>query len=194
MKVLSQKCTMGRGRQIAFEHSSGDLIMVIDTDTVYYPIFKDFVKQADNVEAELRRLIARQLRSFQIVQIVLIGLCLSVTVIIGIAFGRFVRRRMAHERELGAAYEQLHRSEQKFRYIAEQSIVGLIITQDGRFKYVNQAASEILEYPAEEILNWGVVVERISKGESGPASPMPTFPPLSIINLIVPDSLAVNTA
>lgn len=44
MKVLSQKCTMGMGRQIAFEHSSGDLIMVIDTDTVYYPIFKDFVR------------------------------------------------------------------------------------------------------------------------------------------------------
>jgi glycosyltransferase involved in cell wall biosynthesis len=43
MKVLSQKCTMGRGRQIAFENSSGEFIMVIDTDTVYFPIFKDFV-------------------------------------------------------------------------------------------------------------------------------------------------------
>jgi PAS domain S-box-containing protein len=32
--------------------------------------------------------------------------------------------------------------------------VGLIITQDGRFKYANQAASEILEYPIEEMLNW----------------------------------------
>lgn len=42
MKVLSQKCTMGRGRQIAFEHSNGELIMVIDTDTLYYPIFKEF--------------------------------------------------------------------------------------------------------------------------------------------------------
>ncbi|MHC4721292.1 MAG: PAS domain-containing protein [Planctomycetota bacterium] len=125
-----------------------------ELDQKYDAIFKNFVKQADNVETELRRLIERQLRSFQIVQIVLIGLCLSVTVLIGIAFGRFVRRRMEHERELGAAYEQLHRSEQKFRYIAEQSIVGLIITQDGRFKYANQAASEILEYPVEEMLNW----------------------------------------
>lgn len=43
MKVLSQKCTMGRGRQIAFEHSTGELIMVIDTDTVYNSIFKEFV-------------------------------------------------------------------------------------------------------------------------------------------------------
>jgi glycosyltransferase involved in cell wall biosynthesis len=43
MKVLSQKCTMGKGRQISFSHSDGEIIMVIDTDTVYYPIFKDFV-------------------------------------------------------------------------------------------------------------------------------------------------------
>ena len=43
MKVLSLKCTMGRGRQIAFEQSNGEFIMVIDTDTVYYPIFKEFV-------------------------------------------------------------------------------------------------------------------------------------------------------
>ncbi len=127
-----------------------------ELDQKYDAIFKNFIDQAHNVETELRRLIERELRSFQIVQIVLIGLCLSVTVIIGIAFGRFVRRWIAHEQELGAAYEQLQRSEQKFRYIAEQSIVGLIITQDGRFKYVNQAASEILEYPAEEILSWQV--------------------------------------
>lgn len=44
MKVLSQKCSMGRGRQISFKHSTGRFIMVIDTDTVYYPIFKEFVE------------------------------------------------------------------------------------------------------------------------------------------------------
>jgi glycosyltransferase involved in cell wall biosynthesis len=43
MTVLSEKCSMGRGRQISFEHSSGEFIMVIDTDTLYFPIFKDFV-------------------------------------------------------------------------------------------------------------------------------------------------------
>jgi glycosyltransferase involved in cell wall biosynthesis len=43
MTVLSEKCSMGKGRQISYEHSSGDFIMVIDTDTVYFPIFKDFV-------------------------------------------------------------------------------------------------------------------------------------------------------
>lgn len=44
MKVLSEKCSMGRGRQISFEQSCGEFIMVIDTDTVYFPIFEDFVK------------------------------------------------------------------------------------------------------------------------------------------------------
>lgn len=43
-KLLSQKCSMGRGREIAFGHSNYDFIIVIDTDTVYFPIFKDFVK------------------------------------------------------------------------------------------------------------------------------------------------------
>jgi glycosyltransferase involved in cell wall biosynthesis len=43
MHVLSKKCTMGTGRQLAFKESSGNYIMVIDTDTLYFPIFKDFV-------------------------------------------------------------------------------------------------------------------------------------------------------
>lgn len=43
MKVLSKRCTMGRGRQISFEHSRGDFIMVIDTDVVYYPALRDFI-------------------------------------------------------------------------------------------------------------------------------------------------------
>jgi glycosyltransferase involved in cell wall biosynthesis len=43
MKVLSEKCSMGKGRQISYEQSQGEFIMVIDTDTVYFPIFKEFV-------------------------------------------------------------------------------------------------------------------------------------------------------
>jgi hypothetical protein len=43
MKVFSKKCTMGMGRQLAFKESSGEFIMVIDTDTIYFPIFKNFV-------------------------------------------------------------------------------------------------------------------------------------------------------
>jgi len=44
MLVLSQKCTMGRGRQIAFGHSKGRHIVVVDTDTIYYSKCKDFIE------------------------------------------------------------------------------------------------------------------------------------------------------
>lgn len=43
MKVLSKRCTMGKGRQIAFKHSTGKHIMVVDTDTVYYLTMRKFV-------------------------------------------------------------------------------------------------------------------------------------------------------
>jgi len=43
MKVLSKKCTMGRGRQIAYLESQCDFITIVDTDTIYYPFVKDFV-------------------------------------------------------------------------------------------------------------------------------------------------------
>ena len=35
MTVLTERCTMGEGREIAFRHSTGDHIMVLDTDVVY---------------------------------------------------------------------------------------------------------------------------------------------------------------
>lgn len=43
VKVLSKKCTMGRGRQLAFSESTGRFIVVVDTDTVYFPIARDLV-------------------------------------------------------------------------------------------------------------------------------------------------------
>ncbi len=43
MKVLSKKCTMGRGRQLAFLQSTGRFIIVVDTDTLYFPIAREFV-------------------------------------------------------------------------------------------------------------------------------------------------------
>jgi len=43
MKIRSQRCTMGEGRQLAFRESSGDFIMVLDTDVVYSPVLRRFV-------------------------------------------------------------------------------------------------------------------------------------------------------
>ncbi len=43
MTVLRQRCTMGEGRQIAFQHSRGTHIVVIDTDVVYSPLLRGFL-------------------------------------------------------------------------------------------------------------------------------------------------------
>jgi PAS domain S-box-containing protein len=50
--------------------------------------------------------------------------------------------------------EALRESEEKFRLLSEQSIMGIIIVQDDVFKYINQAAADILEYTTEEMLGW----------------------------------------
>ena len=48
----------------------------------------------------------------------------------------------------------LKESEEKFRTMAEQSFMGIIIIQDGLFKYYNQRAAEINGYSLEEINSW----------------------------------------
>ncbi|MHC4365579.1 MAG: PAS domain-containing sensor histidine kinase, partial [Planctomycetota bacterium] len=51
--------------------------------------------------------------------------------------------------------EALQESEEKFREISEQSVMGIVIVQDYMFKYANEAASDIFEYSVEEMLDWG---------------------------------------
>jgi len=54
------------------------------------------------------------------------------------------------------AQNQIQESEEKFRTLAEQSIAGIIIMQDKKFKYVNQRLSDITGYTVEEMLKWEV--------------------------------------
>jgi len=51
--------------------------------------------------------------------------------------------------------EALRESEETFRLLSEQSLVGIMIFQDTICKYANQVSSEITEYSIEEILGWG---------------------------------------
>ena len=51
---------------------------------------------------------------------------------------------------------KLKESEEKFRTIADQSLIGINILQDDKIKYVNKALSTIIEYPIEEISNWNL--------------------------------------
>ncbi|MFX1569132.1 MAG: PAS domain S-box protein [Promethearchaeota archaeon] len=53
------------------------------------------------------------------------------------------------------AEQKLKESEEKFRNIAEQSFMGIIIIQDGLFKYFNDRISEMNGYSTEEMKEWG---------------------------------------
>ncbi len=48
----------------------------------------------------------------------------------------------------------LKESEERFRTIAEQSLLGIVIIQDDRIAYVNKMMSQINEFSIEEMLNW----------------------------------------
>ena len=56
--------------------------------------------------------------------------------------------------EAKLAQEILIESEEKFRIIAEQSLMAIAILQDGKFIYANNALSNMLEYNINEIYNW----------------------------------------
>jgi len=53
------------------------------------------------------------------------------------------------------AEQKLKESEQKFRTMTEQSLVGILILQDDVFKYANRRVANIIGYTIEEIQNWG---------------------------------------
>ncbi|MEE9377163.1 MAG: PAS domain S-box protein, partial [Candidatus Lokiarchaeia archaeon] len=50
------------------------------------------------------------------------------------------------------AEQKIRKSEEKFRSIAEQSLMGIIILQDNIIRHVNQAAANMLGYTIEEIM------------------------------------------
>lgn len=52
------------------------------------------------------------------------------------------------------AEEALRESEERFRMLTEQNLMGITLLQDNRIKYANQAAADINEYSVEEIINW----------------------------------------
>lgn len=52
------------------------------------------------------------------------------------------------------AEQKLKESEEKFRNIAEQSLMGINVIQDGVFKYLNARTAEVNGYPLDELKNW----------------------------------------
>ncbi len=52
------------------------------------------------------------------------------------------------------AEQKLTESEEKFRTITEQSLMGISIDQDNKIKYINEAYSNIFGYTTKEMMNW----------------------------------------
>ena len=77
--------------------------------------------------------------------------------------------------------QKLEESEEKFRTIAEQSLMGISIIQDDVIKYLNQAFEQMTGYDAAEVKNWGpgefskrihpedikIVMEQVKKKQEG---------------------------
>ncbi|MBW7990653.1 MAG: hypothetical protein FVQ84_11650 [Planctomycetes bacterium] len=91
-----------------------------EIDQKYDEVFKDLVQKADLVEADLQRAIARECRNFQIVQIVLIAICLAVTVVVGMTFSRLLKTQIRKKLELQAANLQLDAGNQQLMASEQQ--------------------------------------------------------------------------
>lgn len=52
------------------------------------------------------------------------------------------------------AEQKLRESEEQFRTISEQSIMGICVIQDNQVKYLNNTLAKILGYTTKEILSW----------------------------------------
>jgi len=85
----------------------------------------------------------------------------------------------ASERERKRTEQALRESEEKFRSLAEKSLVGVYLIQNGIFKYINPRLAEIFGYTVEELINkkgpkdlvlpedWPMVEENLRKRISG---------------------------
>jgi len=140
----------------------------------YRAAFRDFGVQADRVETELQNLISKDLATFRTVQAVLIAVCLIVTVIVSIVFGRFVvgctrsgpalqaanQQLMASEQQLRATNQQLTASEKELRrekeriqrYLDVAGVILVVIDSEQRVDLVNKKGCEVLGYDEDEIL------------------------------------------
>ncbi len=57
--------------------------------------------------------------------------------------------------EVKKVEDALRESEEKFMLITEQSLMGIILFQDGLYKYVNETTARIFEYSSAELMTWG---------------------------------------
>jgi len=69
----------------------------------------------------------------------------------------------------GAVAHALRASEDRFRALVEQSIVGIFLIQDGKVVYANPKFAQIYGYRQEEFLHGGIPIEELTYEPDVPA-------------------------
>lgn len=90
-------------------------------DERYDSVFREFIHQADEVETRLQQIMARDLRIFQATRTTLIVICLSLSLLVGIAFRHFYRIQAHSFKEVAEANVHLE-IEVSHRKEAEQNL------------------------------------------------------------------------
>jgi len=122
-------------RAIAQERivDSGKSYIGSDIDQHFDAIFRDFLKQVDDVETALQQIMKKDTERFRFVQSALLALCLIITGIVGAVLFRFERRQSSNLAMLRAANQQLVANEQQLKAANQQLRAG-----DQQLKATNQ--------------------------------------------------------
>lgn len=91
-----------------------------EIDQKYDSVFMGLTQSTDEVETELQVFVARQLKSFQITQSLLIGLCAAVFVIVGVILRNLYLEQFRDKTQLISLNQQLDASNQQLRANQQQ--------------------------------------------------------------------------
>ncbi len=139
-----------------------------EIDSRYVERLHDFLNQIDRIRTRLEEIKAENFEKFRTSQLMLFSLCVSLTLIIGIAFNRFERRSASDffalrsvmaqlEKEISerkSAEIALRESEARFRQIAEniEDIFWLQDTGEGKkVIYINPSFETVWGKPSEAL-------------------------------------------
>jgi PAS domain S-box-containing protein len=140
-------------------------------DQRFDAIFTDFLAQADYVETALQEAIAQDLRRFQIVQVMLLILCLGMTILAAMVLRFYVQEQARHLTELEKSTERLqvysrdleqeiiHRQQAELRLRTQAEVItnmteGIYLRRasDDSIVFTNPAFDKMFGYAPHELI------------------------------------------
>ncbi|MDA3834862.1 MAG: PAS domain S-box protein [Spirochaetales bacterium] len=150
VKKITEFRSLAKARCSAIEQSG----IATLSDQRFDTVFRELLHQTDQVETVLKAVMARDLRKFRITLGLLIGLCLGLFTLTGIAFLQYERRNTRH-------LKLLKESESRFKiffHSANDAIFVHPLQDDGfaPFTEINPIACSRYGYTREEFLQLSV--------------------------------------